>query len=256
MKNDSRQSQAPLKTLVSHPILVATACATCSCTGPHPLRGGRAHTAGPIAQTITQPENPAQPSTQNQETIRVRTYTLPAGSLLEPLSESPPLYTSPLQPPASSVHPSRLILSAPVPVTDREETRAATSLGAAQKDTARDLAAKLSSLKAIVWVGVGLFIFGLASIFWPPLQTIIGSLTTAIAITLGGVALMVLPTLIVGNELLILGGVAASVGAWFLAHRHGHLRGQLSASQSANSKPAPATPNSPQSPATPPTATN
>jgi len=38
---------------------------------------------------------------------------------------------------------------------------------------------------------------------------------------------MVLPTLIVGNELLILGGVALAVGAWFLAHRHGQLRGQL-----------------------------
>src|SRR5436190_23538523 len=27
----------------------------------------------------------------------------------------------------------------------------------------------------------------------------------------------------------ILGGVALAVGAWFLAHRHGHLRGMLSA---------------------------
>ena len=37
--------------------------------------------------------------------------------------------------------------------------------------------------------------------------------------------LMVLPSLIVGNELLILGGVGTIVGAWFLAHRHGQLRG-------------------------------
>jgi hypothetical protein len=36
---------------------------------------------------------------------------------------------------------------------------------------------------------------------------------------------MILPTLIVGNELLILGGVAVAVGGWFLAHRHGQLRG-------------------------------
>ncbi len=40
----------------------------------------------------------------------------------------------------------------------------------------------------------------------------------------GGIALMVLPTLIVGNELLILGGVAVAVGGWFLAHRHGELK--------------------------------
>ena len=40
----------------------------------------------------------------------------------------------------------------------------------------------------------------------------------------GGVALMVLPTLIVGNELLILGGVVLAVGGWFFAHRHGQLQ--------------------------------
>ena len=43
---------------------------------------------------------------------------------------------------------------------------------------------------------------------------------------------MVLPTLIVGNELLILGGVAISVGGWFLAHRHGQLKGLVDANQS------------------------
>jgi hypothetical protein len=46
---------------------------------------------------------------------------------------------------------------------------------------------------------------------------------------LGGVALMVLPTLVVGNELLILGVVGLAVGGWFLAHRHGHLRGVVAA---------------------------
>jgi uncharacterized membrane protein YccC len=49
------------------------------------------------------------------------------------------------------------------------------------------------------------------------------------AISGGGVALMVLPSLVVGNELLILGGVAVVVGAWFLAHRHGQLRGHVEA---------------------------
>ena len=117
-----------------------------------------------------------------------------------------------------------------MPVIEREETRARTELGAAQKDTARELGAKLSSLKGILWVGVGLVVFGLASLVWPPLKLIIGSVTTSAALMLGGVALMVLPTLVVGNELLILGGVALAVGAWFLAHRHGHLRGLVAAS--------------------------
>ena len=116
-------------------------------------------------------------------------------------------------------------------VTEHEETRAKTELGAAQKDTARELSAKLASLKGIVWVGVAVFLFGLASLFYPPLKLIIGSVTTSAAITVGGLALMVLPTVIVGNELLILAGVAAAVGLWFLAHRHGQLRGLVDAAE-------------------------
>jgi hypothetical protein len=117
-----------------------------------------------------------------------------------------------------------------MPVIEREETKARTELGAAQKDTAREVGAKLSSLKGIVWVGIGLFVFGLASLVYPPLKVIIGSVTTSAALMLGGVALMVLPTLVVGNELLILGAVALAVGGWFLAHRHGQLRGLVAAS--------------------------
>ena len=78
-------------------------------------------------------------------------------------------------------------------------------------------------------MGVGLFVFGLASLVWPPLKVVIGSVTTSAALMLGGVALMVLPSLIVGNELLILGGVGVAVGGWFLAHRHGQLRGTVAA---------------------------
>jgi hypothetical protein len=59
-----------------------------------------------------------------------------------------------------------------MPVVEREETHARTELGAAQKDTARELGAKLSSLKGIVWVGVGLFIFSLASLVRPPLKVV------------------------------------------------------------------------------------
>ena len=47
----------------------------------------------------------------------------------------------------------------------------------------------------------------------------------------GGLALIVLPTLVVGNELLILGGVAMPVGGWFIAHRYGKLRGMVDANK-------------------------
>jgi uncharacterized membrane protein YccC len=76
-----------------------------------------------------------------------------------------------------------------------------------------------------------MFLFGLASMFYPPLQAISGSVTTSVAILVGGIALMVLPSLIVGNELLILGGAGAAVGLWFFAHRHGQLRGLVDANK-------------------------
>jgi len=99
-----------------------------------------------------------------------------------------------------------------------------------------ELGAKLASLKGIVWVGVGLFVFGLASLVYPPQKVVVASVTTSAALKLGGVALMVLPSLVVGNELLILGGVAIAVGGWFLAHRHGQLRGTVSASAAKQTK--------------------
>jgi hypothetical protein len=102
-----------------------------------------------------------------------------------------------------------------------------TRLGAAQKDTGREIAAKLSSLKGVVWVGILLFIFGAASAVYPPLKVIVGSLTTSLVCAAAGIALIVLPSLIVGNEILILcvgGGVV--IIYWF-AHRHGHAKGQL-----------------------------
>lgn len=182
--------------------------------------------AGVVEQTLVQGENPAQVTKQDQETVKVRTYTVPAGSRMEEVRVERSAAGAPVVTNVQAV-----VVSAPMPVQEREETRAKAELGAAQKDTAREVGAKLASLRGIVWVGLGLFLFGLASLFYPPLKLIIGSVTTSAAMALGGVALMVLPSLIVGNELLILGGVAVAVGGWFLAHRHGQLRGTVEASK-------------------------
>ena len=179
-----------------------------------------------MAQTLVQSENPSQLSRQEQETIRTRTYAFPTSDLrpLASSSQSSSSFSSSSSPTTPSLHHS----ITPFLVSDREETRAKTELGAAQKDKGREFAAKLSSLKGIVWVGAVMFIFGIASAFWSPLKVVIGSITTSAAIAAGGLALVSLPSLIVGHELLIFGAVALAVGAWFLAHRHGRLHGELS----------------------------
>jgi hypothetical protein len=196
-----------------------------------PLKGGHASTVSKstqgIEQSVVQGDNPAQVSRQDQETVRTKSYTVPAGSRLVEARIVADAGGAPV------TNAQSLLISAPMAVTEHEESRAMTELGAAQKDTARELSAKLASLKGIVWVGVAMFLFGLASMFYPPLQVIIGSVTTSIAIAAGGVALMILPSLVVGNELLILGGVGAAVGLWFFAHRHGQLRGLVDAAEAA-----------------------
>ena len=196
-----------------------------------PLKGGKATTLNKpnqgIEQTVQQGENPAQVSRQDQETLRTKTYTVPAGSQVMETRVTADAGGAPV------TNAQAMVISAPMAVVEHEETRAKTELGAAQKDTARELTAKLASLKGIVWVGVALFLFGLATLFYPPLKLLIGSVTTSAAICAGGLALIILPTLIVGNELLILAGVAAAVGLWFFAHRHGQLRGLVDAAKAA-----------------------
>ena len=62
--------------------LLATGCA-----GARPLRGGKAVTtrkpAGVIEQTLVQGENASQATKQDQESVKVRSYTVPAGSRIE-----------------------------------------------------------------------------------------------------------------------------------------------------------------------------
>lgn len=107
------------------------------------------------------------------------------------------------------------------------EEKLDTKIGAAQKDFAAETRAKLSSLKGVVWVGIALFIFGAASLVWPPLKVVVGSTTTSLVASAAGIALIMLPSLIVGHEILILSaGVLSVLGYWF-AHRHGELKGKI-----------------------------
>lgn len=102
-------------------------------------------------------------------------------------------------------------------------------IGASQKDVAREAAAKLASLRPVMYAGIAIFIFGIASVFWAPLKLVIGSTTTSLGIAAGGLALIVLPTMLVGNELLIFGGVASAIVLWYMAIRYGKVKGALNA---------------------------
>lgn len=103
-----------------------------------------------------------------------------------------------------------------------------TKIGAAQKDTAREVAAKLGALRGVTWLGVLVFLFGVTSAAYPPLKILVGgSVTTSAVIAGAGLALLILPTLVVGHEILIMAVAVGAAALWFFAHRHGNLRGQV-----------------------------
>jgi hypothetical protein len=116
------------------------ALAVTGCVGPRPLKGGSAITTrkptGVIEQTLVQGENASQPTRQDQATIKVRTYTVPAGSRLSAINSQPinlepstlnsqPINLPSSTPQLSTPQPSTaFLLSAPMPVVEREETKA------------------------------------------------------------------------------------------------------------------------------------
>jgi hypothetical protein len=78
------------------------------CAATRPLKGGKAVTTpkptGGVEQTLTQGESPSRATKQDQETIKVRTYTLPAGSRIE--QSAPPATTRPIPQSPSAASPS------------------------------------------------------------------------------------------------------------------------------------------------------
>lgn len=161
-----------------------------------PLKPGRSSIT-PQGITLQQSENPSSTSTQTYEKTTESAFKLP---------EDDNVIATPWK---------------------RTTEKVTTVIGAAQKDNARDIAAKLSSLKGIVWVGVVVFLFGAASAFYPPLKAIVGSVTTSAVAAAAGIALIILPSLVVGHEVLILVICGGAVGIWFFSHRHGELRGKI-----------------------------
>lgn len=101
------------------------------------------------------------------------------------------------------------------------------SIGAAQKDLGREVSAKLASLRWITWLGALVFLFGVASAFYPPLKLIVGSVTTSAACAAAGAALIILPVVIVGHELLIVAIALGAAGIWWLSHHHAAVATEL-----------------------------
>src|SRR6516165_285336 len=101
-------------------ILILSLLAVAGCSVA-PLKGGKARTvsknAQGIEQTVVQSDNPAATSKQDQETVRTKSYTVPAGSKLVETRVVADAGGTPV------TNASAVIVSAPMAVTEHEETR-------------------------------------------------------------------------------------------------------------------------------------
>jgi len=193
---------------------VAVLALALGCETFNPQDGGESEVArGTNVTRLKQSQNPKAPSRQTTDSQHeIEESWAPGSTIFEKLPTG---------------ETNRIIY---LPFGGNRETkirdRTETQIGAAQKDEGRELAARLAGMKPIMWGGVALVALGLAS-FTPWLRPIFGSVTTSLVFLAGGLALMVVPNIIAGNEILILCIVIGLVAAWFLAHRHGVLRGKV-----------------------------
>lgn len=225
-----------MKSLISLAILLLLLTGCGSIRG----KGGTTKTTLPgVTATVSQPENPKDATQQNVSGESEETYVVPAGSVIEQTQPAPPSAKGETNSPEPVV---KMTLSEPMPVTKKTKHVAATIIGASQKD---EIGAKIAAIRSFRWLqtlGVGVFLLGVASAVYPPLKIIAaGSMTTSGAIALAGLLLIFLPPFFVEHEVLIFSCCIGGAVAWFLAHRHGSLKGELDTIKKYFTAPTPPT---------------
>jgi len=184
-------------------MVTATVFLFAGCRGVAHVPGGRIHT--PLADQY-QSKSPKDQTSLVTEMERREEFVLPAGSMI--VRDG-----------------SQFVLQTNMPVSIVVREKVDSSLGAADMSIGK-IIAKLQSLRWIQGVGIVVFLFGLASMVYPPLRMLIASVTTSLVIAAAGLGLVVLPILLVGQEVLILCGCLGAAGLYLFLHRYGKKSGE------------------------------
>lgn len=227
-------------------ILLIVAVSGCRLKPLKPGTTGVRTSAAGMTTTLKQPENPAQASALNVEETTTEEFVIPAGALSIPV---PGTNTSPRVPvPGQTANssqpgtPPNLLnwyVYSDKPVTMKRTTvrKAGTTIGAAQKDTAREVAARLAAVAWISWVGIIVALFGVAT-FTPWLQVLAFPIRVRIGIVALGLGLTFAPMIIAGNEKWILAAAIVGAAVWFgwekiatMIHERAYLKGVVDANK-------------------------
>lgn len=182
------------------------------CASVKPLKGGHSqHESLTGSKTdIQASENPQQPSRQDSQSKIETSRVIPAGSTIKEIVRAGTNETS-----------REIVVDKPVVETSVRSEDSHITLGAAQHDDARKLAAGYMSVRWIQVVGLCMFAGGLAFSFIPYLRILTGSTTFGFALAGGGLGITFLAHAIVGNETLVILSVLAGCGIYLWIHRHG-----------------------------------
>jgi hypothetical protein len=220
-----------------------------ACAIPRSQRGGQATTsfARPgrtNLATLSQPENPKDPSRQKLRSEQTVEYILPTGTTLSigdatpaqaalpragrsHAASSPPESAPEPDAPSAGINPfsaaptAVAVLGKPMPVRISAIDQAETTIGAAQKDLAREWAAKAATLQPVMWAGIAMMtlVAGLLAYF--------GWWTKAgLAVAIGVGMIVLAQTLPAHGTFILFGGVAVFALAALLI-LYSYYKGQL-----------------------------
>lgn len=171
-----------------------------------PVAGGKSHSSlGGVGKTtetsLAQPSNPDESSTN--ESKRKETVEEPTPIVSSRVTET------------TDKHGVVTIVSeefTPVMRKNRVETSTSTKVGGAYKDSSNEIMAKISAMRPVQYVGIGLMVAAAGIMFYAPLRILVGGgKQFPVALGFIGLGLVVSPQLIAGHETLII--VLAAVGA-------------------------------------------
>jgi hypothetical protein len=183
----------------------------CNTGALRPLKGGAAkiepvgNLAADVNLTLEPPDNPSTPSSQTTRDVREEKYVFAQPT--ERVTETKLADGSVTK--VTEVIPAGTVKV----VSSTRDTNQ--QIGAAQKDTSREISAKLASFQPVQYVGIALLLVA-AAMFHPAVRVAIsGGKEVQMATAAIGLTLIFGPTLFVGNERIIL---FAGIGSLFVIY--------------------------------------
>lgn len=199
--DDVREFYRVLRVSVIAAFAVLLLISMFGCATTKPQQGGTSTTTlgganAPTIVTNKAPENPQTPSTTTVEKTTTREFA-PTISEAQPAAAAHTVKTNPVPDRKDGSAPTAPALPNPsnAPLVREIVTeRATTTTGSAQKDTVRDLGARLANMRGVLWVGVLLMIGG------PLVGWKLGWFTNGCIAGAVGLLLVILSTVIPGHE--------------------------------------------------------